>query len=60
MGLAEKVGWGAVDWPSEPFDPFFNINTPEELAEAERILGARAEGHFQSRPSRRRPASRTS
>ncbi len=26
-----------VDWPSEPFDPFFNVNTPAELAEAERL-----------------------
>lgn len=24
-------------WPSQPYDPFFNVNTPEELAEAERI-----------------------
>jgi molybdopterin-guanine dinucleotide biosynthesis protein A len=26
-----------VEWPVEPYDPFFNVNTPEELAEAERI-----------------------
>lgn len=26
-----------VTWPAEPFDPFFNVNTPEELAEADRI-----------------------
>lgn len=26
-----------VDWAAEPYDPFFNVNTPEELAEAERI-----------------------
>ena len=26
-----------VDWPAVPFDPFFNINTPEDIAEAERI-----------------------
>lgn len=25
------------EWPAEPFDPFFNVNTPEELAQAERI-----------------------
>lgn len=30
---AEKVVWAAV-----PHDPFFNINTPEDLAEAERIV----------------------
>ena len=27
----------AVTWPGEPYDPFFNVNTPEELAEAEQI-----------------------
>ena len=26
-----------VDWPAMPYDPFFNVNTPGELAEAERI-----------------------
>jgi molybdopterin-guanine dinucleotide biosynthesis protein A len=26
-----------VEWPTAPFDPFFNVNTPEELAEAEQI-----------------------
>ena len=26
-----------VEWSPEPYDPFFNVNTPEELAEAERI-----------------------
>jgi molybdopterin-guanine dinucleotide biosynthesis protein A len=28
-----------VDWPTDPVDPFFNANTSEDLAEAERILG---------------------
>ncbi|MGB8276224.1 MAG: molybdenum cofactor guanylyltransferase MobA [Alphaproteobacteria bacterium] len=27
-----------ADWPIEPFDPFFNANRPEDLAEAERLL----------------------
>jgi molybdopterin-guanine dinucleotide biosynthesis protein A len=35
-GFAEFVGFVAVDWPSEPVDPFFNINTAEDFAEAER------------------------
>jgi molybdenum cofactor guanylyltransferase len=26
-----------IEWPVQPFDPFFNINTPDDLAEAERI-----------------------
>jgi molybdopterin-guanine dinucleotide biosynthesis protein A len=29
-----------VDFSAEPFDPFFNTNRPEDLAEAERLLGA--------------------
>ena len=33
--------WGPVEarWPAVPFDPFFNINRPEDLADAEHILG---------------------
>lgn len=26
-----------VDWPIEPYDPFFNVNRPEDLARAEAI-----------------------
>ena len=26
-----------ADWGTEPFDPFFNVNTPDDIAEAERI-----------------------
>jgi molybdopterin-guanine dinucleotide biosynthesis protein A len=29
-----------ASFPSEPVDPFFNANTPEQLAEAERLLAA--------------------
>ena len=29
---------GSVDWPIETHDPFFNINSPIDLAEAERIM----------------------
>ncbi|MGH6906081.1 MAG: molybdenum cofactor guanylyltransferase MobA [Geminicoccaceae bacterium] len=28
-----------VDFPTEPIDPFFNTNRPDDLAEAERLLG---------------------
>jgi molybdopterin-guanine dinucleotide biosynthesis protein A len=28
---------GVAEWPVTPVDPFFNINTPEEAAEADRI-----------------------
>lgn len=34
---ARHCGTRSVDWPATPFDPFFNINTPEDLAEAARI-----------------------
>jgi molybdopterin-guanine dinucleotide biosynthesis protein A len=27
-----------VHWPAEPVDPFFNVNTPADLAEADRLL----------------------
>ncbi|MGG5818328.1 molybdenum cofactor guanylyltransferase MobA [Falsiroseomonas sp. HW251] len=33
-----RHGCAHADWPAEPFDPFFNANAPEDLAEAERIL----------------------
>ena len=32
-----RHGCAHADWPAEPFDPFFNANAPEDLAEAERI-----------------------
>ena len=32
-----------VEWPTAPLDPFFNINTPEDLAEAERLAGSGAD-----------------
>ena len=31
----------AVEWPSAPVDPFFNINAPEDLVAAEAFLHAR-------------------
>ena len=34
---AKKRGLATASWPTEPFDPFFNINTPEELIAA-RVL----------------------
>lgn len=33
-----RHGVATATWPSEPFDPFFNANTPEELEEAAILL----------------------
>ncbi len=33
-----------VDFPDVPFDPFFNINAPDNLAEAEKLLSAEKKG----------------
>lgn len=32
-----------AEFPAHPVDPFFNANTPEQLAEAERLLATQAE-----------------
>jgi len=32
-----RFGCATAEWPVEPFDPFFNVNTPDELSEAERL-----------------------
>ena len=37
-GFAEAIGFQAVEWPAEPEDPFFNINSLEDLVKAERLL----------------------
>lgn len=37
-GFAAQVGHGVAEWPTTPADPFFNVNTAEELAEAARRL----------------------
>jgi molybdenum cofactor guanylyltransferase len=33
-------GVALADWPTAPVDPFFNVNTPDEAAEANRIAAA--------------------
>jgi molybdopterin-guanine dinucleotide biosynthesis protein A len=44
-GLRKIVLWtdshnaGTAEFPSIPFDPFFNINTPEDITEAEKLMG---------------------
>ena len=47
-GLRKIVLWtdghgaGTAAFASDPFDPFFNVNTPEDIAIAETLLGAAA------------------
>jgi molybdopterin-guanine dinucleotide biosynthesis protein A len=36
--FAERFGVAVARWDDEPFDPFFNINTPDDLARAEAQL----------------------
>lgn len=37
-GFAEATGYHRVEWSCEPSDPFFNINSAEDLASAESLL----------------------
>ncbi|WP_299845359.1 molybdenum cofactor guanylyltransferase MobA [uncultured Paracoccus sp.] len=45
-GLRKIVLWteghaaGRAVWSSDPYDPFFNVNTPRDIATAERLIGA--------------------
>lgn len=43
-GFAEEVGYSVEDWGAPERDPFFNINTPEDLAVAEAWL---SQPHFE-------------
>jgi len=36
--LLKELNTVYFDWPEQPLNPFFNINTPADLAEAERLL----------------------
>jgi len=36
-GWTQAHGVAVAEWPAELLDPFFNVNTPEDLAEAERL-----------------------
>jgi molybdopterin-guanine dinucleotide biosynthesis protein A len=47
-GLRKIEAWTArhgvalAEWPDEPVDPFFNVNTPKDVARAERIAAEQA------------------
>jgi molybdopterin-guanine dinucleotide biosynthesis protein A len=37
-----RHGIALAEWPTEPVDPFFNVNTPDDAAEATRLAAAAA------------------
>ena len=37
MTVVERFGFATADWPVDPFDPFLNVNTPDDLAGAEAV-----------------------
>lgn len=41
IGLAERIGYEPVLWSVVDGDPFFNVNTPDDLARAEELLRSR-------------------
>ena len=41
-GFMTRYRVATVEWPARPIDPFFNVNTPEDLAWAEAMLAGPA------------------
>jgi molybdopterin-guanine dinucleotide biosynthesis protein A len=39
-GFAAHVGFAVIGWADGPVDPFFNINTDDDLAYAARLIGS--------------------
>jgi molybdopterin-guanine dinucleotide biosynthesis protein A len=39
-----RHGCATAEWPVEPVDPFFNVNTPEDLARAEAVAAHLGQG----------------
>ena len=37
-----RHGVALADWPAEPVDPFFNVNTPEDVERATQLAGSEA------------------
>ena len=38
---AARHGVAIADWPDQPFDPFLNVNTPDDVAKAQAIAAER-------------------
>jgi len=41
--LTARYRLGIAEWPAAPVDPFFNVNTPAEAAEADRMAALHPE-----------------
>ena len=41
-----RHGVAIAEWPTDPVDPFFNVNTPEDVAEAERVAAQHDDNAF--------------
>jgi molybdenum cofactor guanylyltransferase len=39
-----RHGVAIAEWPAEPIDPFFNVNTPEDAVKAEKIVAEQFTG----------------
>ena len=40
LAFADRHGFAQVEFGAHPHDPFFNVNTPDDLAEAQRLAAA--------------------
>ena len=38
MGFVKQHDWRGVTWTTDGYDPFFNVNTPDDMAQAELII----------------------
>ena len=38
MGFVKQQDWRGVTWETTDYDPFFNVNTPADMAQAELII----------------------
>jgi molybdopterin-guanine dinucleotide biosynthesis protein A len=45
-----RHGVGLADWPAEPIDPFFNVNTPEDAARAEALAALQPKVQLKAQP----------
>ena len=44
LAFAKPLGMREVSFASDPIDPFFNVNTPEDLERAETVFSAQTSG----------------